>query len=266
MQYMGGKHYLAPRIAPILNELRQEGQPYWEPFVGALNVASRIGPGLNLFSDAHPELIALLQAVVDGWTPPTTITEEQYQQLKEGHGPPHLRAFVGFGCSFGGRYFEGYARGNVGNYAGAAARGLQAKVERLAPTPHFFTADFLTCELPQQAQGKPLLIYCDPPYAGTKRYSGLPEFDHAAFWERCRDLGAQGHTVVVSEFEAPGDFTQIAAWPKTRDLRANGSKRMVERLFRYDPHGRLTPRASAQLPLWRRYDGKKEQQTAAPAQ
>ena len=52
------------------------------------------------------------------------------------------------------------------------------------------------------------VVYCDPPYKGTREY--LTPFDHAAFydWLRSRD-----YPVYVSEYAMPDDFVKI--WEKS---------------------------------------------------
>lgn len=54
------------------------------------------------------------------------------------------------------------------------------------------------------------VVYCDPPYSGTKGYDGR-EFDHAAFWEWVR---TRDYPVYVSEYNAPEDF--ICMWQKEK--------------------------------------------------
>ena len=64
MRYMGGKSRTAGIIAGYLNMIREPGQPYWEPFVGAGWILERIrGTGANFASDANPYLIAMWQAL-----------------------------------------------------------------------------------------------------------------------------------------------------------------------------------------------------------
>jgi DNA adenine methylase len=75
-------------------------------------------------------------------------------------------------------------------------------------------------------------IYCDPPYETTTKYTD--EFNHTDFWQWCREKVKEGHSVFVSEYNAPEDFE--CAWQKevvsslTKDT---GSKKAVEKLFRY---------------------------------
>jgi DNA adenine methylase len=79
------------------------------------------------------------------------------------------------------------------------------------------------------------IVYCDPPYKGTKQYSGdLKQFNYDAFWNWVRIL-SEKNIVYVSEYLAPVDFEQI--WEKTAksSLRSNdvisGYKESTEKLF-----------------------------------
>lgn len=77
------------------------------------------------------------------------------------------------------------------------------------------------------------LIYCDPPYEGTTKYKD--KFNHSEFWQWCKDKVEEGHTVFISEYNAPEDFECI--WSKeivsslTKDT---GSKKGIEKLFIYN--------------------------------
>lgn len=243
MKYVGGKSRIGQQIAAYLNELRRPGQPYWEPFVGGLWVAHHIGPGPNYFSDAHEDLINLYKAILAGWNPPTNITYDEYYEIKA-MDPCPLRTFVGYGSSFSGKYWGGYAREIVGDdnsnrYTKEAAVSLTWKLSRLND-PFLFSADYNEADVPIKYMGN-LLIYCDPPYEGTTGYSYLDPFDNEKFWDKCREFSEAGHTVVVSEFNAPDDFSEVMSWPLSRNLKANGSTHITERLFRFGEHCRIQP-------------------------
>lgn len=64
----------------------------------------------RIANDIHPELIIMWRALQKGWIPPSLVSEEDYVKAKAGEGFPFLRGFIGFGCSFGGKWFGGYAR------------------------------------------------------------------------------------------------------------------------------------------------------------
>ena len=117
MQYMGGKHRQGKHIGAFVNRWRKPGQVYWEPFVGTMGALCHIESGVGpvYASDFCGPLVALLCAVQGGWIPPAEeITEEQYRWYKGGNGEPRMRAFVGFGCSYGGKWFGGLARDKAG--------------------------------------------------------------------------------------------------------------------------------------------------------
>lgn len=61
----------------------------------------------------------MLRGVQNGYELPELITPDQYQLIKAHKDwDPVLAGFVGFGCSFGGKWFGGYARNATGtNYA-----------------------------------------------------------------------------------------------------------------------------------------------------
>ena len=207
MQYLGGKSRLAKEIAEIVNTERGD-RPFWDPFCGGLSVSVALakgGPGV--VSDVNPALIALYSAVRDGWNPPETLTEEEYRAARRLPDTDPIKAFAGFGCSFGGRWFQGYARG-AGNYARAASRSLRRDLAAL-PGCRIVCHSFLD-ETPRPLD---LVIYCDPPYAGTKPYEGAPRFDHALFWSRVQGWERAGVPCFVSEYACP--IPHRVVWSKT---------------------------------------------------
>ena len=71
------------------------------------------------------------------------------------------------------------------------------------------------------------VVYCDPPYANTAKYT--VDFDNEAFWQWCR---TRDFPVYVSEYRAPEDF--ISVWSKEKRRlfsRSNLSANTIEHLF-----------------------------------
>ena len=71
------------------------------------------------------------------------------------------------------------------------------------------------------------VVYCDPPYANTDKYT--VDFDHEAFWQWCR---TRDFPVYVSEYRAPEDF--ISVWSKDKRRlfsSSNLSANAIEHLF-----------------------------------
>jgi DNA adenine methylase len=228
MQYNGGKHACAKEIAGIIQRECSPGR-YWEPFVGAANVICRpeLGAFERLGSDIDEGIVSLLRAVRDGWTPPDYISEDAYAEARCG-GPcdPAMRAFIGYGCSFGGKYFGGYARSGDRNYAKNAHNSLLRQAGALVGV------SLVAAPYDAAPFGKVDVVYCDPPYAGTTACGAGGAFDSEAFWHWCEGLAAAGTRVFVSEFSAPNGWVEV--WQKElRDgLRKSGaSHSMTERLF-----------------------------------
>lgn len=232
MQYLGGKGKIAKQIAQVLKNLREPGQPYLEPFLGGASVFVEMedcpgNSGPRIGSDIHQPLITMWNAVLSGWVPPDSLSEDEYRTLKENRNPENpLTAFAGFGCSFAGKYFGGYARGHVS--ASGTAKSVVRKAARM-------THSVLFCNDYRDWYGaEDCLIYCDPPYATTTGYAGTDKFDHQEFWYWVRQM-SKHNTVLVSEYTAPEDFTPVWSDTPTQGLRKgqNGDKVVTrpEKLF-----------------------------------
>ncbi len=132
MQYLGGKAKIAKPLAALINSFKPT--VYWEPFIGGCNVLPLVAASVRVGSDVHPPLIAMYRALQQGWEPPECVSEGEYAAARALSDEDPLKGFIGFGCSFSGRWFEGYARNRRGdNFAGQAKRAL-AKVFPLAGT------------------------------------------------------------------------------------------------------------------------------------
>jgi len=226
MQYMGSKAKLAARILPVVLRGRNADQWYVEPFVGGANMIDKV-TGPRLGNDAHPQLIAMWKALQEGWRPPTVITKQMYYWVKERQEvlPPALVGFVGFLCSFGGKWWGGYAFNAKGeNYAERASKVLAKQIRSLVGVS-FVSMDYRGLSLPSNS-----IVYCDPPYAGTTKYKD--SFDHAAFWGWVRTASRAGHSVFVSEYGAPNDFDCLLEIEHKTTLDRNSQYPRVERLFR----------------------------------
>lgn len=229
MKYVGSKERHAKEILPIILANRTVGQFYVEPFMGGASMVSKVlGP--RIASDYHPSVPVLWSAIRDGWIPPNSVSESEYANAKSLPDSSPEKAFIGFGCSYSGKWFGGYARGNTAsgiprNYADESARAAVKKRAGLQGVDirHCSYSDL---EIPDAS-----IIYCDPPYAGTTKYA-TGGFDHEAFWAWCNSMVDKGHSVFVSEYSAPDGWECV--WEKrvNNTLTKNtGSKQGVEKLF-----------------------------------
>lgn len=237
MRYVGSKKRIAKGIAECVSSLRGNRSVYWEPFAGGLNSFSVIAPMFTTAyaSDTHTDLMLMWQAAKDGWIPPTDITEEQYAALRK-EPPSALRGFVGFGGSFGGKWFGGYARGakpsgEPRNYLAESSRAVASRLAALNSSGNAYS---FSCR--SYLTGKPNashVIYCDPPYAGTQQYSG-EVFDVEKFWCTMSEWSVAGALVLVSEYQAPSEWSCIREFSHRMSLaHVDKRKETVERLFIY---------------------------------
>lgn len=212
MQYFGGKHYSSKYILPILNDF-VSGCDYYEPFCGALNISQGVcGAARVILSDAHPDLVALLQAVQAGWVPEQLVVDvAEYAALKASGEPTAWRGLVGFGKSFGGKWFGGYAHDNADShqeYLGGSWRRLVKKISKLPPNTSILHKTYLDYD-PDNHRND--VFYLDPPYAWTTGYAGTDRFDHAAFWAWAQAL-AKRNDVLVSEYTVPEHVEHEVLW------------------------------------------------------
>jgi DNA adenine methylase len=227
MIYQGSKNKIAKYILPIMLEERKEGQAWVEPFVGGANLIDKVS-GERFGNDSNIYLISLLKAVQNGWVPPTTVSKEDYYAIKSNpeNYSTELYAFVAFLCSFGGKFWGGYASNKINtNYADTGSRVITKQAQNLSGI--IFTA---TCYskmlIPPNS-----LIYCDPPYQGKTGYKN--KFNNKEFWEWARIMTVKGHTVFVSEYNAPDDFECIIEIDHKSVMNKNKPKKTKEKLFRY---------------------------------
>lgn len=190
-------------------------------------------------SDIHEDLILLYSKIAtDGidWIP-EDVNEETWREYRRAE-PSSLRGFIGFGCSFGGRWFEGYARGGNTNYAAQSKRSLAKHLDTWKQVTNVSVKSYL--DLTPKAGD---VLYLDPPYAGTKEYSGTDRFNADVFWEKATQWSQQGAIVFVSEYNAPMGWKSL--WSKEKKVTMDSLytakskedrevKKDIEHLFVYE--------------------------------
>ena len=228
MQYFGGKAKIAKYIVPYLEGVRKENQISVEPFVGGANIISQMS-GKRKAYDFNEYLIEMYKGVQNGYELPDSLTEEEYKYIREHKDEDKvLTGFVGFGCSFAGKWFGGYARNKQNhNYCKASKNSLMKKMSTMADV-EFDWRDYKSLFL------KGCLIYCDPPYANTTKYTGVPDFDSEEFWNIMR-AWSKDNDVYISEYEAPDDFVSVLEIPTKTNIRDKSDNVCcrVEKLFKY---------------------------------
>lgn len=234
MRYMGGKARIGKEI---IQAILDDGAPrdrWFEPFVGGGNVMIQAAPvfGKCLGMDAHPDLILMWRKTTEEfWSPPHTVTPEQYKALRH-EEPSALRGFVGFGCSFGGKWFGGYAHQREGRQPDALESA--SAVIKQASTFAKHNVRFQHGEFGTRPPAPGTVYYCDPPYAGTTTYSTAP-FDHELFYKRLVEYAATGVWVYVSEYAVPEHVPARLIWSKVVQMpleAQDNTRKAEERLYR----------------------------------
>lgn len=205
---------------------RGKDMTWVEPFMGSGKVLFNV-KGPRIGNDVNHELIALFKAVQNGYELPSEVSEEQYNHMKQNQElyPDHLKGFVSFACSFGGKQWGVYARNkNERNYADIGKRAIMKNKHKMKGVS-LYSGDYKKLTIPPNS-----LIYCDPPYINTTGYGF--EFDHDEFYDWCRQKVDEDHLVFVSEYEAPKDFECVWSKKAFVSLERNKINHKEEKLFR----------------------------------
>lgn len=251
MKYVGSKRRILKYILPIILKDRRADQWFVEPMCGSAIVSQNVD-GKVIATDVNRYLTCLLMCVQNGLKFPCTVSEKDYVEWKSFYdmvennhhdcsiSSAAMIGFVGFCCSYGGKFFGGFARGNDNkgnprNFADEQSRNLEKRIP-LIQHILFNCYDYrklITVEERDVRWGIPpnSLIYVDPPYKNSTGYR-TGKFDHEEFWEWCRKKRGEGHTIFVSEYVAPDDFECVWAKSLVSSLtKDTGSKVGVEKLF-----------------------------------
>ena len=228
MVYMGSKNRIAKELIPIITKDLKPNQWYVEPFVGGANMIDKIEHPYKLGADNNKYLIALLEAVQNGQELPEYITKDEYIAVKtnKDNYPDWYVGFVGFVSSFRAKFFGGYS-GYCTTKTGIQRNYIKERINNILKQNldgiKLVCSSYDALDIPANS-----IIYCDPPYNGTTKYKD--SFDSDAFWQWCRDKAKEGHTVYVSEYNAPEDFKCILEKQINSNL-GGTSKTATEKLF-----------------------------------
>lgn len=255
MRYQGSKARIAAELYDAISaDLSQHrpldgsfGYRWVEPFVGAggmlTEAIKRDDFTTYLALDNNYWLVDLLRFLPRclDWLP-DEVDEDMYQTAKQqaqsmhpeysGLYHPSVVGFIGVACSWGGKWFGGYARGEGRNWAAEGKRALAKKAEYLQRAT-FHCDDYCTSGWDQ---GTNAVAYLDPPYKGTLGY-GEP-FDHSQFWQKAQRFAERGGQVYVSETgDAPDGWVELWRKPVTnrQKLNIDPNDQRIERLYTWRP-------------------------------
>lgn len=227
---MGGKTRIAKDLAMVINSTHTHThQPtFVSLFCGCCVIESKINADRKILNDKHEYLIEMFKGLQQGYELPEYISEEQYKYIRDNKDEDKvLSGFVGFGCSFGGKWFGGYARNKTNtNYCLQSKKSVMKDMEGLY-NAEFYSLDYKDVVIPDGS-----IVYADPPYEGTTGYGSKLKFNTQEFWEYIREISKK-NIVFVSEEVAPEDFNCV--WQKeftrTLDVNKSNQPKKIEKLF-----------------------------------
>jgi DNA adenine methylase len=249
MNYFGSKSRQAKYIVPIIQKYIKDYRisTYFEPFVGGANIIDKIECKRKYGSDINKYIIALFQHLQNGGTLKESYTKEIYDKARVAWYKDNVdKEFedweigaIGWLCSYNGRGFDGgwgyeamqtKSNGQVVKrefYKERKNNLLKQSAQPLWRDIHFGVGDY------RDYYCNGCVVYCDPPYKGTKQFANSVKFDHEEFWNIMRDWSKR-NIVLISEQEAPDDF--VCIWEKevARTVIPKAIPKSIEKLFIYE--------------------------------
>jgi DNA adenine methylase len=233
---MGSKNRIVKNIIPIILKHRKTDQWFVDLFCGGCSVVQNVD-GKRIANDKNKYLIAMWQGLQQDRIRPHIISKELYSKARTEYNngtniefDDFMIGWIGWMGSYNGRFFDGgYSGHNVGstqrNYIDEQIRNTELQIKQLMDVK-FFSKDYSEFDFKE-----PCLIYCDIPYKDTKQYATSKDFDYDKFFEWCRVMSKNGHTVFISEYQAPSDF--LCVWEKelTNSMNQTKTYKPIERLF-----------------------------------
>lgn len=237
MKYIGSKRRLKKSITPILQKAIDDTRAtvYLEPFGGGANVIDDIHCENRLYYDSHPYLVAMWKHIQETTEDiPLTISKEEYRAVRNSPQdyPDWYVGLVGFCASFGAGWFNGYSTpyhdsknpSKVRDYTNESVRNILKQAPKIQDVK-FECADFRDIDIPNRA-----VVYCDPPYRGTRKYKDIKDFPYDEYYSWCRDISKKA-TIFMSEAWMPDDFEVIWEKEVRQQLDKSNRKYRPERLY-----------------------------------
>ena len=236
MQYFGGKARISKELSYFFNNQLKDNQPFVDMFCGSCNIIAKINSDrVRIANDKHKYLISMWKDLQNGVDFPKELTEVQYKyiskHLDENQG---LSGFVGFGCSFSGKWWGGYARRKPiqRNYCLNAYNSTIKKIKTM-DTVQFYNLDYKDVFIPSGS-----LIYCDIPYKNKTQYNSkeVGRFNHVEFYQWVKDNSSK-YDIYISEYfeNNPKEFEIVWKKESKQDIKnkENKSYKTIEIVTQY---------------------------------
>ena len=213
-------------MKPIIESYLKHGMKYLEPFVGGANMITEIDWDKKIGADINAPLINLLIHFRDNDVKFFEVTKEQYYYFKEkfknGLGD-WIIGYVGFFASYLSKFYGSYD--NRESHLKASFNSLykQSKKDGFKKIK-FICASFEKLSISNS------LIYLDPPYQNTSKYTYTKLIDYELLWSKCYEWSQAGNTILLSELEAPDFFDCVFSKDFNYSLGGNTVQK-IEKLF-----------------------------------
>ena len=235
MKYMGSKNRIAKELLPIILKNRKPGRWYVEPFCGGLGTMDKVD-GNRIASDKNKYIIAMWQGLQRNDDRPRIITKELYSRARTEYNrgtniefSDFLIGWIGWMGSFNGRFFDGGYSGKTTtrDYVDEQIRNTEKQITLLNGIM-FKTGGYDEICIPPNS-----IIYCDIPYKDSKQYATSKDFNYDHFWNWSREKHNEGHSVFISEYQAPDGLKCIWRKPVTNSMGTTNTYKPTEKLFTY---------------------------------
>jgi DNA adenine methylase len=232
MKYMGSKNRIAKDILNVILKDRKENQYYIEPFVGGANMIDKV-TGNRIGSDNNLYIIEMWKGLQQNKNKPLEIPKELYSKARSEFNnntniefDNFLIGWIGWMGSFNGRFFDGGYSGKTKtrDYVDEQIRNTLKQIPNILDV-NFIHSSYDKLEIPNDS-----IVYCDPPYQGTKQYSTSKDFNYDNFWEWCRKI-SKNNKIFISEYNAPEDFKCIWSKEVTNSMNTTLTYKPIEKLF-----------------------------------
>lgn len=239
MKYMGSKARVKKQLIPIIESYINKDTTYYiEPFVGGANVIDSVNFNRKIGYDKHRELIALLNAIKNGYKPPEKISVEHYNEVKNSYKnkdkkfEDHYYGTIGFLGAFRGLFFDSQGCGDYISQGRTRNNYIESRKNILKQYEGFQNVTFICSDYKDINIPDNSVVYCDPPYQNTsqKGYADNNSFDYTYFWDWVREISKRC-IILVSEYNAPEDFNCIWEKEVSTNLSVQKRKKDIEKLF-----------------------------------
>ena len=237
MKYLGSKSRIQSEILPIMLQSLLPGMPFVDAFCGGCSIIQHVQPEIKrIANDNNRYLIAMWEKLTTtNWQPPTMIDKTLYDKVRDSYHADDGKysdaeiGWIGFMASRNGRFWDGgYSGHNAGgrDYIAENIRNIKRQIDDLKGVT-WLCGSYDSITLTNHS-----LLYYDPPYKGTTGYTTAKDFDHNRFYDWARQMKRDGHTVFISEYDMPGDFSCV--WQKqiTNSINLTKTYKAVEKLWK----------------------------------